>query len=996
MSALDNRLSSNKLSNNYGKIGFPMNTIPSLPFQSNINNPTQTSHQHNIKVNDQLYDETVVTKYKSSSKINSPKGQVRFCIPNNNNNDNDNDNNNNNNNFDISQDSIMLTNVSPSKIVFPKNPNDPESQSTITSSINQNTAINQYNKNVELLARVGIEGHLVDMQSKVVVNVSEEIWNFHHNRNQHKSHQKSKSMNETSLNHSSIINSTTLNSNKTHHRSKSLQSIISQTLNEFNSFNDPNDSTYSIGNVHNSKFNDSQISQVSPLNYPSFNNSNPILRTPNKSTNLYLTSDSPINKHNVPIPLEISLPPFLSPKNQNKKRNSLIYDGESYSVYNEEEEENLSYLSNGDEGEKEDTSTSGIRSDSLISTGSIPSMTYNISFDANVVDPDSLLGIDDEANVNLKRQFRNLRRQKSNTIDNVEKSNEIDFKILPPLPIIPQTQKNIQNNDSYHQIDEKASGSNLLSSQNNIQHDNNVPTDRQASKKIYNHRLRTHSRLSKMIDEYNSSTSTVSPINKHISNNNDNNSVKTCDHTNESLAILTTPSKSIIIPDLDDILLSTPNNTSQSFTSTNNTNSSLKFFDQFEPLYQNKTIVSPSNNSRSYGQLDTSFKFPPLPPQQLKIPIKQNYQNNNHNNNSSIQYQKNHISNDYQRTPQDTTQVEKRRQKLLASHLSPNNRIGHSHRRSRSIHSMDFMTPQKFLDLENLPPTPSLPFNATSTPPEKEPIAPRRSSLRLKESPIKEGGKAVKTNQLVTNIVISPETIDSKSPSSNNNSMSDHNLQSPIKPLSSFQSFSSPIKNENLIPNIRTEEVSKKQKSYNLLSPRRQLSNSVSNQSSSVNSQFSKDSQLTQTTAVTDVSSNNIITHNVKPNFPNNKPNTYNDSYKVIRERQKDGRIVDVIVLDDNIDEHNTNCITKGKHKHHSMPNNNNEHILTCNYKRTSPNLLTKNYKSPLKMKYNSNTKKEQMEHYIDILDMCENTATKAKQTIFELAGIGPQSKPNV
>ncbi|KAK5781429.1 Fir1p PWA37_004874 [Arxiozyma heterogenica] len=998
MSRLDNNLAFKKISSKYGKVGFPMDTIPSLPFQSNSDHTILTNHQPDIKISDQLYDETVMTKYKSSSGINSPKGQVRFSIPASNN-----DCNNMNNNdydsdstFDTSSGSGRLVNASPNKIVFPRDLSDSESQPIIPSSINENTTINKHNENIKLLARMGIEGHLVDLQSKVMVNVPEEIWNFHHTRSHNKSHQKTKSMDETSLNHNPIISNNISNSNKGHHRSKSLQSIISQTLSEFNSFNDPNDSSFSVGNLTNSKFNDSQISQVSPLNYPSFNNSNPTLKTPIKSTSLYLASDSPINKHNVPIPLEISLPPFLSPKNQHKKRNSLIYDGESYSVYNEEDDNSLSLSSiNKEEG---DTLSSEILSDSLVSTSSIPSMTYNISFDANTIDPDSLLGIDGEANVNLKRQLRNLKKQKDNTINHKEKSNKIDPKILPPLPSIPQTQRTLKNNDTNHQLKEKTTKSNLLPPSKNTQHIDNVLLNQQSSEKICKYSLPDHSRLSKMIDEYNSPTNTLSPINEHIPNKNNNKSVNTDDYTSESLAILATPSKSIIIPDLDDILLSTPNSTLQSFTSTSNTNSSLKFFDQFEPLYQNKAIVSPINNSRSYGQLDTSFKFPPLLSQQPKTPVKQSYQKNNHNNNSNsnIQHQNQYTDNDYHRTPQDNTQVEKRRQKLLASHLSPNNRIGHSHKRSRSIHSMDFITPQKFLDVENLPPTPSLPFNATSTPPEKEPTAPRRSSLRLRESTGKKDKKAVQNNQLVSNIIISPETIGFNSPNSNNNSVSGHKFQSPIKPLSSFQSFLTPIKNENLIPNIHTDEVSKKQKSYNLLSPRRQLSNPGSNQSSSVNSQFSKISQLTQTTVATEISNNDIIAHNIDSNSSNNKANIFNDSYRVVRERQKDGRIVDVIILDDDSDMHNNNYTIKDKYRHRNTPNNSHENMLTNNHKENSAKLLAKNYKSSPKIKYNSNTRKEQIEHYTDLLEMCENTAMKAKQTIFELAGVSPSSKTNL
>ena len=981
MSRLDNSSSSKKIPNKYGKVGFPINTIPSLPFQPNVNYSIPSNHLHNINLTNQLHNETPVTKYKSSSKLNSPKGQVRFSIP-----INTVDNDNNMDNAITGEIPTVPISTSPIKIVFPKDPSDSESQSSIVSSIDNNANTNECDENVEMLARVGIEGHLVDMKSKIMVNVPEEIWNFHHNRKQNKLHQRTKSMDDTSLNRNPINNNSTPNSNKNHHRSRSLQSIISQTLNEFNSFNEPYDSSFSTSNINNS-----QISQVSPLNYTSSINSNSILRTPNKPTTLYLTSDSPINKHNVPIPLEISLPPFLSPENKNKKRNSLIYDGESYSVYNEEEE-SISSLSR-DEEEEEGISTSGSISDSVVSTNSLPSITYNISFDANTPDPDSLLGIDNEANVNLKRQLRNLRRQKNDTIDNKEKSNEFCPKILPPLPVISRNVNDIENNNINHQPMENVIKSSLSPSRDTTQH-NSLPMNQHSSRKNSDHLLPNHSRLSKMIDEYNSFTNTSSPINRHSFNNNSS-SVRTDDYTNDSLAILATPPKSIIIPDLDDLPLTTPSNISQSFTSTNNFNSSLEFFDQFEPLYPNNTIASPISNPKSYGKLDTSFKFPPLPSQQLKTPVKQDHTNNI--NNDNIQDYNQQVNNDYQKTPQDTKQVEERRQKLLASHLSPNNKIGHSHRRSRSIRSMDFMTPQKFTNLEDLPSTPSLPFNATSTPPEETPNTPRRSSSRLKTPVTIEGKTATQNNQLITNIMIPSENINSKSPNSNNNNISDHKLQYPIKHLSSFQSFSTPIKKLNLIPNVKIDEVSKKEKSYNLLSPRRQLSNPGSNQSSSVNSQFSKNSQLTQTTVATEVSSNNMIGQKIKPNFPNNVPNTNNDSYTIIKEKQKDGRIVDVIVLDDDDDDDNKlNNNSKGRHEHNTIHNNSNKHMLDNNKEKRYSKSSPKMHKSPLRRKYNLDTKKEQMSYYMDLYEMCENTAIKAKETIFELAGVSPSSKANI
>ena len=57
--------------------------------------------------------------------------------------------------------------------------------------------------------------------------------------------------------------------------------------------------------------------------------------------------------------------------------------------------------------------------DSLVSNSSKPSVRFNISFDANIVDHDNLLGrVDNEANINLRCKLRNLKEQKNNTIGN--------------------------------------------------------------------------------------------------------------------------------------------------------------------------------------------------------------------------------------------------------------------------------------------------------------------------------------------------------------------------------------------------------------------------------------------------------------------------------------------------------------------------------------------------------------------------------------------------
>lgn len=281
-------------------------------------------------------------------------------------------------------------------------------------------------------------------------------------------------MDATSLTYISTDSTSSLNSNKGHYRSRSLQSIISQTLSEFNSFNDTGYSLFSIHNI-----NSSQISQVFHLNYTSFNNNNPILKTPNKLNSFYVTSDPPINNHDLSIPLEVSLSPFLSSENRIKKRYSLIYNGEAYNAYNKEEEEvkeNSVSLSNTYEQEKnEGTSLSEILDDSLVSNSSIPSVRYRISFDANIIGHDNLLGSIMNQNLNLKGQLRNLKEQKNHTIGNEgkKKAKESCPMISPPLLLIPQNQVTNGKKDLYRQskgsvIEFSLSPSERTTEQNNL------------------------------------------------------------------------------------------------------------------------------------------------------------------------------------------------------------------------------------------------------------------------------------------------------------------------------------------------------------------------------------------------------------------------------------------------------------------------------------------------------------------------------------------------
>lgn len=265
------------------------------------------------------------------------QSQVRFSIP----------------------DPNELSQNSPLRIVFPNSGSELERKMS-TSSLLMNC-----------------HGHLVDMHSKILVDVPEEVWKFHHDRRMKSEgkHRRTRSDVKSSANR----NDKSLN----HSRSKSLQSIIVDTMN-----------TYRAADVDTtSNENTSNVSQVSPLNL-SFERPPPL--TPER--NLYLTPESPLNRYPLPVPLEITLPPYLSPQNKHKQRNSLVYDGDGYSKFQENN------ASSSTESSLEQPSSSYSDEEN-----SIPYAHHDVSFELNNADPDKFLGIDENANVNLKVQRRNLK-----------------------------------------------------------------------------------------------------------------------------------------------------------------------------------------------------------------------------------------------------------------------------------------------------------------------------------------------------------------------------------------------------------------------------------------------------------------------------------------------------------------------------------------------------------------------------------------------------------
>lgn len=135
-----------------------------------------------------------------------------------------------------------------------------------------------------------------------------------------------------------------------------------------------------------------------------------------------MSSNLPIKKHDLPIPLELSLSLLLSSEKEEK---AVVKETPvSLSIIYEQEK-------------NEGTSISEILF-SLVSNSSKPSVRFNISFDANIVDHDNLLGrVDNEANINLRCKLRNLKEQKNNTIGNGKKGQSIlsnDFTSITSYP----------------------------------------------------------------------------------------------------------------------------------------------------------------------------------------------------------------------------------------------------------------------------------------------------------------------------------------------------------------------------------------------------------------------------------------------------------------------------------------------------------------------------------------------------------------------------------
>lgn len=279
----------------------------------------------------------------------SPKSQVRFSIP-------------DSSKHDLSMDERSVVLPSPSKIVFPKDADED-------------------GRGLRSGGGMSNRGHFVDMHSRVMLDVPEEIWNFHTAKKEKSNrYYRTKSLQSGTEQRQP---------HRSHSRGSSLQAIIVETVNSISG---------------------ERGSRLTPT----------VLGKPE----LFLSPESPLNSYNMPVPLEISLPPYLSPLNKEKKRASVIFDGEGYSRFKE-------------------------LSSSSDDSGSIRSAEHDFSLSMSQRDDsdvDKVLGLDEHANVDLKIQNKNLRKQKvASPCPAEQPSHSLEVLSTPFKPIhIPDLEKELQ------------------------------------------------------------------------------------------------------------------------------------------------------------------------------------------------------------------------------------------------------------------------------------------------------------------------------------------------------------------------------------------------------------------------------------------------------------------------------------------------------------------------------------------------------------------------
>ncbi|KAL3238130.1 Fir1p [Nakaseomyces bracarensis] len=798
----------------------------------------------------------------------------------------------------------------------------------------------------ETMAR---RGHLVDMQSKVMIDVPEDIWRYH-------LHRKTKSMDANI----DIPNDRVMK-RPGHARSKSLQSIIVETMHSYQDYNSSN----------NNDDNDPSLSfsQVSPLH----------LATPTKkSQNLYLSSESPLNKYKMPIPAQISLPPFLSPENKYKRRNSVVYDGSGYSTYLEGEESS-SFSSNNNATTEEEE----------ISDNSIPSAKYDISFDPiahNPQETDHFLGIDADANVNLKVQNRNLRLNRMKPEIQAPKETELlgsnqhrrSHSTVSPQSISSKLRTNEIVNQSPNRDYQPTS----------ILKQSGSPTLRKNVPPIQN---------------------SPSFIKQTITPPRNRNSPP----QNSSLKILATPSKTIDIPDLEK--LATPAST--------HSRNSLKFFDQFDDSQEKQDYIP--ENIRRIDNMDNTFKFPAT--------------NDTNEGNIVIPNIQPRIdsSGDFLKVDQSPTnpQFEQRRQKLMRESIS--NPKSHMHRRSRSIHTAEDTNMMMFEATS----TPPKECNRDFAVPQRSPLRPK--SPTLSTSNILEDQRGIDKipkieivatdNEETTDesIIASPigvsshpifeDTQDSyqfvgvhdisesdpldegsREEESVNEVIQTHRI---VNPLTSFASFNTPLQIGNKPSLLVRNQLPVRRNDSLLDSNVKSNSGSVSSRTS-IFSKNSRDTALTSNPSNYDVDNNQpsqdeeIQQKKRYPLVPIDSRETKNPNISNIPKRQDSvfekvgDKIVEVIVLDDDDDDENEDNNNTNNGKNDKIKGNN----ITqkpFNYRaQERPKIMKYGQRktifreNELLMDRKTRDAKRRSFHeahrnYEDILNLCEEAAETAREVIY-------------
>ncbi|KAH7590137.1 hypothetical protein J7295_00523 [Nakaseomyces glabratus] len=833
------------------------------------------------------------------------------------------------------------------RIVFPNTSTGDSDESQVQEPEQEQDTTRQGQRQRQRQSKqVDNRGHLVDMHSKIMIDVPEDIWKFH------RSHRKSKSLEGDSSSGSIVLG---------HKKSKSLQSIILETVSSYQDYSRDT----STGDISSST-NNSSLSQVSPLHLGPQTMMTP---TKNASSNsLYLSSESPLNKYKVPVPAMISLPPFLSPENKHKKSNSVVYNGSGYSAYNYDGDTSSEYT-----GDHTQTSTDD----------SIPSAKFDISFDPgaqSAQETDHILGIDEDANVNLKVQNRNLRMKSlHNQIPTmVHEKSSPSRQSSPVAPIL----------KTNHQLPIPNQQSATVPI---LKNNEKSPMSNQPSPVVpilkHNHKreLSMPSPQNYQFPTSHSNSEQQTILNKDIAKE------------SKSLQILSTPSKTIDIPDLSK--MTTPASASS--------RGSLHFFDRFDDSKDDENFV-PANINR-VDQLDLSFKFPASNTQHAEIaPVLNPIEDS-----------------DFLKVDTSPTnpQFEKRRQMLMDQNR--NSAMSHQHRRSRSVHNTE--------DIQDL-------FEATSTPPKtsKEQSVPTRSPLRPKsptltdnlpsydpnpdvipDIKVTESPEDDSVNSIQDSItkVTDPHYIEDTQDSYQYVGVHDISTSSTIEnsseydstpteitiegtenilrqPLTTFASFSAPLNLDGINQTMNENGKLGSLPSNGIMLDQNIMSNTGSVSSrTSIFSKNSGETALTSNPSTYDQEHNNINPTSAsimikakknshrspifeKPQTQKHINNKDDAELKTVFEKIN-GKIVEVITIDDDVDETSKISVKvplqSNGHKLDNMIDDYNDQVRM---RRNKSNDCTKKHRQSFH---------EAQKKYETILSLCDETAETAKTVIYEL-----------